>query len=188
VKNLEPQNTPPSAFRTDTIGIFAILAFAGAVQIVTTEPGSVRALLDPKVAAFWSVTLAVGGAFGLAAVLAPRRWAITAAVVQLGARVALGFGSLTYAVALLVTIGLTRGSSTAAITFGGIALMCFLAAWSIWKWIQAQAVAVQVVLVAQEGARHDALVRTQDAAQADAEAKEAARIAAIAAAAASMED
>jgi hypothetical protein len=108
---------------SDALGIFAVLALAGLTQLLTTEPGSLRATVAPAVATGWSVSLLVFGGIGVLSMLLPRRRILLALVLELGARVSLGFGAATYAAALIDALG--SAATFPAVVFGGISLMFF---------------------------------------------------------------
>ncbi len=148
--SLNYEDLPPRAFRSDTVGIFAVLFLAGITQLVTTEPGSVRSQVSPVVATIWSLTLAVFGAMGVVSVYLPRRFGFLGVGLHLAARLALGFGALTYAVAVTNTLGVRGSSALVALTFVGITVLCWRAAFVIYRWLQAQQRAVAAVLVVQD--------------------------------------
>lgn len=146
------QAGPPRAFRSDTVGIFAVLLVVGVGHLVTPGHGSLDDLVPAPVSLLWTVTLVVFGAMGLVACLLPRQWLFLALGMEATARIALGFSTAAYAVAVAFARGVD--GITRVATYSGISLLCFLAAFTILRWLRSQRRAVTIVL-SEQTARHD---------------------------------
>ncbi len=137
---------PPRSFRTDTIGIFAVLFAAGLAQLINQTPGPVRSVAEENlVADIWEITLASFGLLGLLATLTPKRWAVIGLGMEFVARIALGLGALAYSLA----VGVYRGFSEAefsVLTYLGISVLMIVGAAQIMKWLREQRKAVDGVL------------------------------------------
>lgn len=145
---------PPRGHRSDTVGIFAVLALSGFAQIAAPEQvGSLRDLVSMTVAVVYSATLVVFGTLGLVSTLLPVRMTIPALGMELAARLALCIATATYATAVLLAIGPTAGAFLVAVVFYGIAALCAVAATVIGRWLLRQRRAVSAVLDHQREAR-----------------------------------
>lgn len=144
---------PPRSFRSDTVGIFAVLMVVGLGNLVTPREGSLDDLVSLPVSLLWDLTLVVFGALGLASCLVPQRYTLTALGVEFAARFALGFGSAAYAVAVVEANGLTGASVVRIATYSGISVLCLTAAWSILRWLLQRRRQVSTLLAEQQQAR-----------------------------------
>lgn len=120
--------------------------FSGIGQLLNTTPGAVgQAANGQVVVAVWEVTLASFGGLGLAATLMPKKRAVLGLGMELVARVALGIGAFTYAMA----VGVVRGFSVAeftVLTYVGISVLMVVGAGQIIRWLVLQRRAVDEVL------------------------------------------
>lgn len=139
-------DTPPRGHRSDTVGIFAVLAISGLADMLVSKPDSVNDLVGNRVAFAWGLTMVVFGLLGLASTLLPKRLLIPALGMELAARIALAFSASTYATAILLDRGLTAGTALAACVFYGIAMMFAFAAAQIARWLVRQRMAVTAVM------------------------------------------
>lgn len=135
---LPEQLPPPRAFRTDTIGIFLVLFAAGLAQLINQTPGAVRRVAEGSIAAdVWEVTLVTFGLIGLVSTFMPKSKAIIGLGMELIARLGLGFGALTYGLA----VGANRGflvAEFAVLTYLGISGLMLVAAVQILGWLRTQ--------------------------------------------------
>jgi hypothetical protein len=138
---------PPRGHRSDTVGIFAVLALSGVAQIAAPEQvGSLRDLVSMTTAVVYSATLVVFGILGLISTLLPTRMTIPALGMELAARMALSIATATYATAVLLAIGPTAGAFLVSVVFYGISALCAVAAVVIARWLLRQRRAVTAVL------------------------------------------
>ena len=124
--SVEPQSHVP-ARSPDTLLLLAVLAVAGAVQIVTgTESGVVGALVHGWMATAWSIIFTLGAALALAGTL--WRDPITGPMIELVGRVMLGPTSAAYALALVVAAG-----PQGALVAGIYAALGLASGWRVWQ-------------------------------------------------------
>lgn len=129
---------PPLAFRTDAMGIFAILAVVGIGSLLVREPASIEALAPQWASMMWAISLTTFGTAGLLATFVPRRWRIWGVAVEAACRIGLTIAPITYGVAIVANIGIERGIAT-IVAFSGIGLVCAVAAWLEVRWLRRQA-------------------------------------------------
>lgn len=142
---------PPRAFRSDTVGIFAVLALAGLAQVITGSPPATVARTVPDLAStLWSVSLLVFGTVGIVSCFLPTRLALAAVGLHLAARVALAAGSAAYALAIVARTSLLDGSFLVAVTYAGICVLNLTAAHTLRRWSRDRRELVEAVLKAQE--------------------------------------
>lgn len=140
---------PPLSLRTDSIGIFTVLALSGVSQFLTGPTASAAETLPQWALLSWELTLITGGFGGLASTLVPARWRVYGFAGEAIARLALGLGAAAYAAAVLNFRGMSAGFTSAV--FLGISVMMLVGAVQLGLWLHRQRQVVTVVLRFQEG-------------------------------------
>jgi len=131
------QIPPPLAFRTDAMGIFAILGLTGVASLVIGTPSSIEQIVPPWASIMWAVSLTAFGGLGFVATLCPRRLRVYGLAVEAMCRTGLALAPLVYSSAIIGVVGIKPRLAT-VIVFCGISAINAVAAVLIFRWLRKQ--------------------------------------------------